>query len=96
MDNLYKQECQEKLGDEYGAIVGELVSSWAWGRVKSDEYWRLFSKADDLEFLNAITGGRLLWHIQQILWDDLILHVARLTDPCDTGGKKKLDHSVDT
>ncbi len=81
MDNLYKQECQEKLGDEYGAIVGELVSSWAWGRVKLDEYWRLFSKVEDVEevIFSFSTGikivpfGHLTLFMPVALWSLLFL-----------------------
>ena len=90
MSTPYEQAWQEKLGDKDGAIVYGLVICWTWGRVKLDDYWKLFSKVEDLKDLNAITGGTFLWHIQQILWDDLILHVARLTDPCGTKDRGNL------
>ena len=90
MSNLNRQEWQKALGDEHGSIVCELVNSWVWGRVKFDEFQRLFSKAEDLKFLNAITGGTFLWHIQRILWDDLMLHVTRLTDSLATGPNQNL------
>ena len=41
--------------------------------------------------LNAIAGGSFTWDIQNILWEDLLLRVCRLTDPIESGrGKPNL------
>ncbi len=50
----------------------------------------LFSGAATVELLNAIGGGRFIWDVQHILWDDLILRITRLTDPIETARKANL------
>ena len=89
MSDKTKREYQEKLGNELGAIFYGLWHDWVSGLVRSNEFRELFSNDAHVELLNAIGGG-FMWDIQQILWDDLMLRVTRLTDPVRTGGKANL------
>ena len=85
-----KQEYQDKLGEEFGAVFHGLWNDWAWGVMRTKEFRELFSNAEDVGLLNAISGGGFLWDIQHIFWDDLILRVTRLTDLIRTSGKANL------
>ena len=90
MSDTVKQEYQDKLGAEFGAVFSGLRNDWASGLVRSNEFRELFSNADRVELLNAISGGGFLWDIQHILWDDLMLRVSRLTDPTQSARKDNL------
>ena len=81
---------QDELGEEFDAVFNGLQGHWAAGLVRLKEFRKLFGDAERVQLLNAITGGALLWDIQQILWDDLMLRVSRLTDPVGSGSKLNL------
>ena len=90
MSDTVKQEYEEKLGEEFGGVFHRLWNDWAWGVLRIQEFRALFNNAEDVELLNAISGGGFLWDIQHILWDDLMLRVTRLTDPIRTARKNNL------
>ena len=58
--------------------------------MRRDEFRELFTRAEDVSLLNALTGGGFTWDIQNVLWDDLLLRVCRLTDPPKGAGKHNL------
>ena len=90
MSDTVEQEYQGKLGAEFGAVFNGLRNDWATGLVRFNEFRELFSKAQQVELLNSISGGGFIRDIQRILWDDLMLRVCRLTDPIQTAGKDNL------
>ena len=85
-----RKRYQTKLGTEFGDVFHGLWNQWAWSLMRRDEFRELFSRAEDVSLLNALTGGDFTWDLQQILWDDLLLRVCRLTDPATTGRKENL------
>lgn len=85
-----KQKYQNKLGEEFGAVFHGLWNDRAWAWTRLQEYRELFGNSEHVELLNALTGGAFLRDIQHILWENLMLHVTRLTDPIDSGGKSNL------
>ena len=85
-----RERYQAKLGREFGTAFHGLYNDWAWALMRVNEFRELFSGAEDVELLNAITGGGFTWDIQYILWDDLLLRVCRLTDPPKSAGKQNL------
>ena len=85
-----RQRYQAKLGTEFGAAFHGLEIDWTWALMRVNEFRNLFNRAEDVALLNAITGGGFTWDIQHILWDDLLLRVCRLTDPCKSAGKHNL------
>jgi hypothetical protein len=62
----------------------------AWLQVKWAEYRELFGTSPErIELLNSAAG--LFFRIlQDTLWEDALLHLARLTDPPKTRGKHNL------
>lgn len=76
----------EKLGTYFNAIWNEV----AWLYIKWSEYDELFGKKPSrVDLLND--AAPTFFHIvQDCLFRDVILHIARLTDPPKTGGKKNL------
>ena len=84
-----KQEYMDKLGKKAGALFYGLWNNWAMGLVRIKEFRELFGNTTDIELLNSI-GGDFFRDIQDILWDDLMLRLTRLTDPPSTAGKHNL------
>lgn len=76
----------EKLGTYFNALWNEV----AWLYTKWLEYDELFGiKPSRVDLLND--AAPTFFHIvQNCLFRDIILHIARLTDPPKTGGKKNL------
>ena len=74
------------LGEQYSElwqIAAHLHSKWA-------EYVELFgTKESRIDLLNE-TAGHLFAIIQDQMWDDILMHIARLTDPPATGSKRNL------
>lgn len=76
-------------------IIRRLMDEWASGELRLRENRILFQSRDDVELLNAITGGGFLWDVQMIFWDDLMLRLAKLTDPVKGGrGREKKNLTV--
>lgn len=71
------------------ALLDALGKEWAGGVARLNEFERLFGKAEHIVLLNLV-GGEFFADVQQILWDDLLLRVTRLTDPAATGRKDNL------
>ena len=85
-----RERYQAQLGKEFGAVFHGLWHEWAWSLARRDEFRELFTRAEDVSLLNALTGGGFTWNIQNVLWEDLLLRVCRLTDPQKSAGKDNL------
>ncbi len=70
-------------------VLHLLGSEWAHAELVLHEFRGLFSSREHLALLNAVAGP-LLVLIQEVLWENLLLRVARLTDPVRTGRKQNL------
>lgn len=66
-----------------------LRNEWAHAEWLLGEYRDLFSDGERLTVLNA-AAGPLLALGQDVLWENLLLRVARLTDPIHTSGHPNL------
>ena len=89
-DEEVKQEHIEKLGDNLGALFHELSAEVTWLYIKWEEYVELFGKTPSrIDLLNQ--SAPLFFRIvQDSLWENVILHIARLTDPPRSSGKSNL------
>ena len=78
------------LGDDLGSVYHELCGEVAWLYIKWEEYVQLFGKAPSrVDLLNS--AAPLFFRIvQDSLWEDVLLHIARLTDPPRSAGKDNL------
>ena len=85
-----RESYRTQLGTEFGDAFHGLRNAWAWSLLRRDEFRELFTRAEDVSLLNALTGGGFTWDIQNVLWDDLLLRVCRLTDPPKSAGKHNL------
>jgi len=85
-----KLQYVEKMGEELGPLFNDLREQVAYLYLKWDEYVELFgAKPSRIKLLNK-AAPRFFWIVQKSLWEDIILHIARLTDHCKTSGKANI------
>lgn len=76
----------QSLGEQYTALWQELAWLYrVWG-----EYVDLYgTKPSRVDLLNRSAGG-FFRVVQDALWEQVLLHIARLTDPAMSSGKTNL------
>jgi hypothetical protein len=87
------EEAQRRYAQAMGADLGRLYyllwNEFAWLYSNWGEYVALFgTKQSRIELINR-AAGQFFGLVQETLWDDTLLHLARLTDPPTSGGKGK-------
>lgn len=70
-------------------LLDELNAEWARGVARLSEFERLYGQVEHVALLNSV-GAEFFADVQGILWDDLLLRIARLTDPPKSSGKDNL------
>jgi hypothetical protein len=82
------------MGAELGAVYSELWQEVARLHIKWDEYVELFgTKESRVELLNE-AAPHFFGTIQSTLWDAVLLHIARLTDPAQSRAKGGLRQNL--
>ena len=85
-----KQYHVEIMGEELGFLYHALWNELAWLYRKWGEYVQLFgTKSSRIQLVNQ-AAGHFFRIIQNSLWTDSLLHIARLTDPVKSAGKDNL------
>lgn len=85
-----KQHYVEAMGKDLGSLYHALWNEVAWLYSKWMEYVELFgTKPSRIELLNK-SASHFFRIVQDTLWEDCILHIARLTDPPKSAGKENL------
>ena len=78
------------MGEDLGKVFHELEREVAWLHTKWGEYLELFgTKPSRIELVNK-AAPLFFGVIQDVLWEDVILHIARLTDEPRTFDKENL------
>jgi hypothetical protein len=75
-----------ELGETYEALWQEIV----WLHSKWAEYAALYGTKESRVSLLNKAAPRFARLIQDTLWEDVVLHIARLTDPPKSAGKHNL------
>lgn len=85
-----RSECINRMGEPLGVRFHALWQEVAWIHAKWEQYVELFgSKPTRIDLLNR-AAPFFFRVVQDSLWEDIILHIARLTDPPRTGTKENL------
>jgi hypothetical protein len=85
-----KLDYERVMGSELGAVYNELWQQLAWLHGKWDEYAELFgTNQSRVELLNE-AAPRFFRTVQDTLWDDVLIHIARLLDPPKSAGRDNL------
>jgi hypothetical protein len=79
-----------KMGRDLGAAFNAIHNEVAWLYLKWDQYRALFgTKPERIDLLNGVSP--LFFHIlQDVMWEDTLLSLSRLTDREEIGGKTNL------
>jgi AbiU2 len=85
-----RDEILATMGPQLGPVYHVLWTDVAWLHVKWQEYQELYGeKASRVDILNR-AAGLFFRIVQDVLWEDTLLHLARLTDPPRSAGKENL------
>ena len=78
------------LGPDLGALYHALHDEVIWLHGKWQQYRILFAESEErIELLNGVAGF-FFRVIQDVLFENVVLHIARLTDPTQSVGKDNL------
>jgi len=78
------------LGTDLGAIYDALYNEVLWLHTKWGQYCILYAHSEArVELLNSVSGF-FFSMIQDLMWQDIMLHLARLTDPKQSMSKDNL------
>jgi hypothetical protein len=77
------------LGPELGPTYHVLYEEVTWLHAKWNQYRQLYATPQTVDLLNR-TAGFFFRVIQDVLWEDVVLHIARLTDSPKSMGKANL------
>ncbi len=93
-DHLGAHEVESRyvraMGSELGKVYFRLWNECTWLHWKWAEFVTLFgTKATRVELLNKAAGG-FFRIVQDCLWENVLLHICRLTDPPRSKGKDNL------
>jgi hypothetical protein len=84
-----EQERLNVLGPDLGPIYYALYEEVTWLHAKWKQYRQLYATPETVDLLNRIAGF-FFRVVQDVLWEDIVLHVARLSDPPKSMGKANL------
>lgn len=85
-----REEHVNGMGQDLGPLYHALWNELAWVESKWTEYVQLYgTKESRIDILNQ-AAGHFFKIVQDSLWDDILLHIARLTDPEKSMGKENL------
>lgn len=84
-----KADHLQVLGPRLGPLYHELYYEVVWLHAKWKQYRHLYATAENVELLNE-AAGFFFGVVQRVMWDDALLHVARLMDPPRSMGKDNL------
>ena len=89
-DDQAKQAHIERLGDDLGSIFHELWNEVAWLYMKWGEYVELFgNKPSRIDLMNQ-AAPMFFWMVEYSFWENVLLHISRLTDPSKSCGRENL------
>ncbi len=86
----FKKSMTDILGNDFGSFLYVIYNEIAWLSLKWSEYCQLFAmKETRIELLNQ-SAPSFFFLVQRTLLDSIILGIAKLTDPCNSGKNKNI------
>lgn len=83
-------ECIRDMGSELGTTYAALRNEVAWIHAKWNQYRQLYARSPErVDLLNQV-ARHFFGVVQTSLLEDVVLHLARLTDPPKSVGKENL------
>lgn len=88
-----KKKHLDTLGEELGSVYTALYNEVTWLHLQWDEYMELFGQKHRVKLLNNAASG-FFRMIQSTLSDDVMIGIARLTDPIITHASKEKKYNL--
>jgi hypothetical protein len=85
-----KLEYVKRMGEDLGKLFWRLRNDVTWLSTYWQEYIQLFAAKEDYVALINGTAGGFFRMVQDLLWDQALLQVSRLTDMPGSGKNKRL------
>ena len=86
--NEIRAEYVGLMGQDLGQLFHELEDQVSWLHYKWNELKELFGQGQDrIDLLNHVASN-FFFFVQQTMFENVLLHLCRLTDPPKTFGKK--------
>jgi hypothetical protein len=86
----HRQGYEASLGRELGGVFAELWQEVAWLHTVWQEYRVIFGDSPGQLDISNEAAGTFFYMVQKEVWEAVLLHLARLTDPASTRKKKNL------
>jgi hypothetical protein len=84
------EQCIQDMGTELGGVYNELSSEVSWAHAKWNQYRQLYARSPErIDLLNQ-AASHFFGVLQELLLEDVILHLARLTDTPQIGRRDNL------
>jgi hypothetical protein len=78
------------MGEALGDLCFLLWKELTWLHIKWEEFRVLYGTSEkEIALLNAVAPN-FFGRVQEVLWQDLMLHISRLTDPPKSAGRDNL------
>jgi hypothetical protein len=88
-DDEIKAECIARMDRRLGAISHRLYKECVWLHMKWREYVALYGvNTGRIDILNAAAPFSVRI-VEDVVWNDVLLHIARLTDPPRTAQRRE-------
>lgn len=85
-----RKRYEQSLGVELGSVFAELWQELVWLHTVWQEYRMIFGTTQgQLDIANQ-AAGTFFYVIQKTMWEGVLLHLARMTGPAQSIGKKNL------
>jgi hypothetical protein len=82
-------EAINAMGSPLGEIYHSLGDEVSWLHLKWNDFRELFADRETVELLNS-AAATFFHDLQRQTWEDVLLHLCRLTDPPKSSGKANL------
>lgn len=84
-----RTEAINAMGCPLGEIYHALSDEVSWLHLKWNDFRELFAEPENVELFNA--AAPVFFHdLQRQTWEDVLLHLCRITDPPKSSGKSNL------
>jgi hypothetical protein len=79
-----KQQHLKAMGSVLGPIYHGLYTDIVWLHAKWQQFRKLFADSPDEVAMQNRAAGFLFWILDDVMWNDVLLHLARLVDPAQS------------
>ena len=86
-DTELRAERVAAMGADLGNLYHELEGDLAWLLRKQREFGDLFGDDDSQTDLLNRVASNFFYFLERMFYEDALLHIGRLTDPAQTGGR---------